>query len=111
MLRPGPTLGTRLRLPTAAQAGALQRRELAFRTGLSLRARLLLPKGAGAAVQQQRGQINSEVESCRQGLRQGDWPGAVYHDLSMLMRCTCMAFQDKVSPKQKDSHIGKGLLL
>ena len=77
MLRPGPTLRTSLRLPTAAQAGALQRRKLAFRTGLRLRARLLLPKGAGTAVQQQRGQTNSEVESCRQGLKQGQWPGAV----------------------------------
>ena len=111
MLRPGPTHGTRLRLPTAAQAGAQQQEGMAARTRLSQEARLLLPKGPGAAVQQQRGQTNSEVESCRPGLEQGEWPGAVYHCLSVLMRCTCMAFQDKVFPKQKGSHIGKGILL
>ena len=43
MPRPDPTRGTRLRLSTAAQAGALQQEGLAARTDLSHGARLLLP--------------------------------------------------------------------
>ena len=94
MARPGPTHGTRLRLPTAARAGALQQEGLAARTGLNHGPRLLLlPIGAGAAGQQQRGHTAREMEGCPQGLKQGGWPEAVYHEMCLAMRRTCMAFQ------------------